>query len=82
MTVEKAINMLKELWQSLDGHYGLSEDGNEAFNMAIEALKEQPEIIRCKDCANCSRDALYDDFWCDGREVTPDHYCGYAERRT
>ena len=52
----------------------------EALKMAIEALR-QPEIVRCKDCANCSRDAVFDDYWCDGREVEANHYCGYAERR-
>ena len=53
---------------------------------AIESLKAlppvQPEIIRCRDCAKCQYDALFDQYWCNGREVREDFYCGDAERRT
>ena len=42
----------------------------------------QPEIIRCEDCAKCQTDDVYHDYWCDGRKVWRDHFCGYAERRT
>ena len=42
----------------------------------------QPEIIRCRDCQKCQIDSIYHDYWCDGRKVWRDHYCGYAERRT
>lgn len=57
------------------------EIDKEELQRTISKISAQPEIIHCKDCASCSRDALYDDYWCDGREVTADHYCGYAERR-
>ena len=50
-----------------------------AMNMAIEAL-QQPEIIRCKDCKRCQIEILCNDYWCDGKKVWEDHYCGYAER--
>lgn len=50
-----------------------------AMNMAIEAL-QQSEIIRCKDCKRCQIEILCNDYWCDGKKVWEDHYCGYAER--
>lgn len=40
-----------------------------------------PEIIRCRECKFVEHDKLFHDFWCRGREVEPDHFCGYAERR-
>ena len=43
---------------------------------------EEPEIIHCGDCKKCQVDSIYHDYWCDGRKVWRDHYCGYAERRT
>lgn len=52
----------------------------EALNMAIEAL-QQPEIVRCEDCKKCQIEILCNDYWCDGKKVWKDHYCGYAERR-
>lgn len=42
---------------------------------------EEPEIILCRECKFVEHDKLFHDFWCRGREVEPDHYCGYAERR-
>ena len=42
----------------------------------------QPENIRCKDCAKCQIDDIYHDYWCEGKKVWENHFCGYAERRT
>ena len=42
----------------------------------------RPEIIHCGECARCQIDEVFHDYWCDGRKVWKDHYCGYAERRT
>lgn len=42
----------------------------------------QPEIIRCENCTKCQIDTVFHDYWCDGRKVWKNHYCGYAERRT
>lgn len=39
------------------------------------------EIINCKDCGHAEYDTMFRVYWCDGEEVAPDHYCGYAERR-
>lgn len=48
-----------------------------------QAVKEaQPDIIRCRDCVKCQYDTLFDKYWCKGREVREDFYCGDAERRT
>ena len=61
----------------------------EAVNVILDTARRecgeaeaQPEIVRCKDCANASHDPLYDDLWCDGKQVDGEHYCSYAERRT
>lgn len=41
----------------------------------------QPEIIRCRDCMLMLEDKIFHRCWCNGREVKPDHFCGYAERK-
>lgn len=55
---------------------------SEALEMAIAALKAQPEIVRCKDCKH--RDA--EDAFCQGRgwpmQLVPDDgFCDKGERR-
>ena len=56
------------------------------FCRDIRVLKKlpsaQPEIVRCKDCTKCQIDSIFHDYWCEGKKVWKDHYCGYAERRT
>lgn len=49
---------------------------------AAEALKALPSanIICCRECKHVEHDKLFHELWCMGREVKPDHYCGYAER--
>ena len=42
----------------------------------------EPEIIYCRDCVHAIEDALCGGYWCKGKAVTSNHYCGYAERRT
>ena len=62
------------------------DDCDVVIQRDIETIKSlpsaQPEIVRCKDCANASHDPLYDDLWCDGKQVYGEHYCSYAERKT
>ena len=58
-----------------ENHCGFSE----VIDMAIEALR-QPEIVRCKDCANrntprCSME------WDDICWAEDDDYCSDADRR-
>ena len=41
----------------------------------------QPEIITCEHCSKCQKDDIFLGYWCEGKRVRKDHYCGYAERR-
>ena len=77
MTNEEAIRNL----QDIKNLYTWSSGADDALDMAIKSLKEQAEIIHCKDCANCNIDVIFGDCWCDGRKVSASHYCGYAERK-
>jgi hypothetical protein len=38
------------------------------------------EVVRCKDCCYANDHASICHYGV-GREVTPDHYCGYGEKR-
>lgn len=84
MTKEEAIWILEnrtvtgELKPRIGGYTDL-------YDFCLEALKQtsaQPEIIRCKDCMLMLEDKIFHRCWCNGNEVNPDHFCGYAERRT
>lgn len=51
------------------------------FEMEIMMLPSiYPEIICCRECKHVEHDELFHDYWCKGREVEPNHYCGYVER--
>lgn len=39
------------------------------------------ELIRCKDCVKSQYDFMTKGYWCDGKQVSENHYCGYAERK-
>ena len=52
-----------------------------ALHIMQDLPSAQPEIIHCRDCAKSESDSLFQDIWCDGKKVTAEHYCGYAERR-
>lgn len=60
----------------------LTIDEIDALKVAIEVLK-QPEIIRCKDCEECSIFAA--SVICNSPTlrgyVEPDFYCKYGKRR-
>ena len=54
---------------------------------ALALLKEQPEIVRCKDCKNwVGNGADIDElpYWlpCKGEMRRPDYFCADGERRT
>lgn len=60
---------------------------NMGYNKLSEAVmnkkrfpSSQPEIITCGECAKCQIDDIFHDYWCDGKKVWKDHFCGYAER--
>lgn len=80
MTREEAVARIKDHIEVHRYHERNAVKIFEALDMAIKAL-EQPEIIRCEDCAKCQIDDVYHDYWCDGKKVWKDHFCGYAERR-
>lgn len=76
MTKEMAIDILR------GDVLGTNEQTHEAVFMAIKALKEQVEVVRCKDCKhhkgyNCDR--LYG--MQDGFTVMDDDYCSHPERK-
>ena len=60
-------------------HYGQGEEAIRCMENlmadALSVLKEQPDVVRCKDCArNC-------DGQCGGTEiVSPDWFCADGER--
>lgn len=48
MTKKEAIDLLNNLIGMIEDNHG--SDYDSAIRMAINALKNQPEIIRCKNC--------------------------------
>ena len=51
----------------------------------VKKIKDFPnadvvEVVRCKDCTYCSEHYNICHYGV-GRDVKPDHYCGYGERR-
>ena len=58
------------------------KDNEKSAKFIIDRVPSaEPEIIRCKDCVLMLEDKIFHRCWCNGREVKPDHFCGYAERR-
>lgn len=66
-----------------DSIEGIKFDVMEFTNDGVlfKASKLQQEVITCEHCAKCQIDDVYHEYWCDGRKVRKDHYCGYAEGR-
>lgn len=58
----------------------LKESKQSMINVLRKLPSAQPEIICCRECKHVEHDKLFHELWCKGREVMPDHYCGYAER--
>ena len=90
MTNIQAIDLLKDLEQSLDDYCELNDEGKTAFRMAITALElfgiseqlpaAQPGIIRCKDCMYHGINECFHKL---GMIASMDDgFCSYAERRT
>ena len=38
-------------------------------------------IVRCKDCKHLNVDTMFNQYWCNGREVDLLDYCSRGERR-
>ena len=47
-----------------------------------EIVEEVGELIRCKNCVKSQYDFMTKGYWCDGKQVSEHHYCGYAERKS
>ena len=60
------------------------EDGGYYYSKAIEdaitLLKEQPEIIRCKDCKHYNNNYCTLQVW-EWWKVSPNGFCADGERR-
>ena len=84
MTIDQAIKILEGAIKkpnTIDGYLG------QALTMVINALKNQPEIIRCKDCkySDMTSNGLvkYCDIWFPDDQLYQDgdYYCADAELR-
>ena len=51
------------------------------FNNVIRETVEELGIIHCRECKHVEHDKQFHEFWCMGKEVTPDHSCENGERR-
>ena len=76
----------------------LSADAWDELTDAIMQLPSaQPEIVRCKDCDYCAAEKSFGKtyYYCDAfsyhaegdligvsLQVSPEHFCGWAERST
>ena len=80
------MDVLIRMQDAIDMIYGCEDEfGKDVVFRIADYIRQLPsvqsEIIHCKDCKNADHDAIFDDLWCDGREVSADHYCGLAERK-
>lgn len=66
------------------------ENGDINFVYGIESVLEYAEylpiidavpVTRCKNCAKASHDSIFGKYFCQGKEVRPDHFCGDGERK-
>ena len=63
---------------------GECEDGVKSIEDAIALLKEQPEIIRCKDCKHGADTVINGEYLfktCGGVNHEPDWFCADGKRR-
>ena len=69
----------------------IGSDGEyERWNIDPDAIIEQPEIVRCKDCKHRIEHKYYGNlgesaYTCEGNMggwILPDDFCSKAERRT
>ena len=68
---------------------GANSDEHQAWYKAddiYKALKAVPsvdavEVVRCKDCAKCQVDTIFNQYWCGGERVLPDGFCNFGRRK-
>ena len=68
-------------WTDSEYELGQLNQWKEDRKAIIDMPSAQPEIIRCRDCKHMQEDKIFHQCWCNGNEVKPDHFCGYAERK-
>ena len=88
MTNEDIIKELTRMRKNFDSNSVYGSYCIDCLDMAIEALKAQPEIIHCKECKYAHMtydgDCKYCDVWFpdESKYVGGDYYCASAERKT
>ena len=88
MKREEAIRIINDervkynIWET--PHDISEEEWGEAFCMAVEALENYVEVVRCKDCKHRifdeSRDLYYCEMYYGMGSVRDNNYCSYGER--
>lgn len=77
-------DLIDEWKRDFKGYIDALDIPRDDYNGIMEYIDEvpsaQPEITHCRDCAKLQIDNIFHDYWCDGKRVRLDHYCGYAER--
>ena len=92
MNNQQAINLLKNLEQSLDDYCELNDEGKTAFGMAITALElfgnseqlpsAQPEQrLSCKNCVHLGHGYMMPCKNCKRNQMLPDWYEVETERK-
>lgn len=51
------------------------------YERMINVLRDVEPVVRCKNCKKAEHDRVFREYWCRGREVDPDGYCSFGERR-
>ena len=76
------IDIPREVNERLRADYGHGYiPFDEDAKAIMEAIYNGKKLIECKECKYCDIDALFHDYWCKGKEVSPNHYCGCGKRR-
>lgn len=70
-----------ELYDIFDDNQAIQNEFTKVYEKLRNLPSVQSEIILCKECKHLQTDKPCAMYWCDGKMVKPDHYCGYAERR-
>ena len=82
MTREEAINALGNFKRYISGGGVTDRKANEAIDMAIEALEQEP-VVRCKDCTHKYVTGDVTQYYvCDfmDAQYEDDGYCHHGER--
>lgn len=92
MTEERIREILSERKKAFaDDYYSFEKTGNPRYEVyyksdleiieLCEMALDPKKVIRCKDCKYLQIDEIFSAYSCKGTWVSPDHYCGFAERK-